>query len=195
MQRYTVTLWSSKHERADKLFTMGFPLYATADEPSLVDGINAVLEYASEHDMPRWVSVGADYTGAHSNKGWNSANCIVLEWSALSTEQVIAGLRKLDISAILIPTSQGKSDKGDHITAVVPCDSDISSGKDYSRLASLLVSDIKAVSLIGGEACTFFFHAQAGEQAVELDGSLLFAPLDEVERTDFVKVADYKAVA
>lgn len=195
MQHYTVTLWSSKHETADKLFSMSFPLYATAEQPSLIDGINTVLEYASENGRARWISVGADYKGRHSNKGWQDANCLVLEWSALSSEQVIRGLQKLDLYAILLPTSQNASDKGDHVTAIVPCDARISSSKEYSRLASLLLSDIKAVGLIGGEACTFFAHARRGETAVELEGSQLFSPLDEIDRTDFVKIASYKGDA
>lgn len=195
MQRYTVTLWKSKHETADKLFSMAFPLYATGDEISLVDGINVALNYANENNWPRWISVGADYKGRHSSKGWQDANCIVLEWSALSSEQVISGLQKLGLYAILLPTTQNASDKGDYVTAIIPCDARISSGKEYSRLASLLVSDIKAVGLIGGEANTFFAHARKDEEAVELEAAALFSPLDEIDRSDFVKIATYKAVS
>ena len=195
-QTYTVTLWTDRTASAKPVVTpMAFPLYATADQCSLVDGLNTILEYAYDKDLPLWLSVGSEYTGGHTSKGWKDTNCIVLEWSDDSTAQVVQALHKLDLYAIMLHTTEGRTGKHDHITAIIPCDARIDSGKDYSRLASLLVSDIKAVGLIGGEACTFFVHAHKGAEALEMEAANLFSPDDELGRTDFVKVSDFKAVA
>lgn len=195
-QTYTVTLWTDRTARAVPVVPpMTFPLYATADQLGLVDGLNTILEYANEHDMPLWLSVGSEYKGGHTSKGWQDTNCIVLEWNEPSTRSVVQALHKLNLYAILLQTTEGRAGRHEHITAIIPCDARIDSGKDYSRLASLLVNDIKAVDLIGGEACTFFIHAQRGAEALEMEAANLFCPEDEIGRTDFVKVADFKAVA
>lgn len=192
MQRYTVTLWDSKHETATG-HSLSFPLHATdEDRIGLAEGINLMLSTAAEAGAPRWLSIGANYKGRHNAKGWRDANCLVLEWDAQSDSSVIAALQRMNLHAIILSTSEGKNDKKNRITAIVPCDALIDSSRDYSRLASLLVSDIKAVALTGGDACTFFVHAQAGAEALEIEAANIFSPNDELDRTDFVKVADFK---
>ena len=192
--QHTIAVWNASHKAAEITQEQSFPLYGSENSYGLDEAIVAFSELLYSQGRKPLLSVGSLYRSPkfHRKDCWAEATAILLEWDDFQMEDLTNRIQEQGLSAVFFNTMSidGKDPKT-RVAVAFPLDRPISDAKDYSRLASLLASDIGLSMMTDGfHSCTFLVQPADGAAVVTLDGEPICVS-DELQRTDFVAAKDY----
>lgn len=194
MQLYTLSQWDHSADTAQKQWSHPCTLESKPGEITLREGLELIVDTLGQNPhTSRWISVGAEYKGRHSLKGFKRSNALALEYVKDSEDALIAALERLDIVAYVMGSTDEKNPNKKRRTVVIPMDDYVDFSSDFTNVVSWVVEDLAVEGFVRGEACTFFFYVDPTVEVRAIEGSELLSVDYNLNRTGFKVLKKWKA--